>query len=112
MSSGSPQYEFTREQNTLIGSLAHKMRWVGLFFVVVGLLDLIMAGLLVAAIYKSKLPPDWINKVPQEVQSQLEQVQSQLQQPNHNLWGMAAGTAVSGQNYLLIGAATRPAAAL
>ena len=81
MSEGS-QYEFTPGQNEEIGSLAHKMRWVGLFFVVVGVLSLIMGLLLLVAIFQDKLPADWVNQLPEEAQSQMDDLP-----PNDQLWG-------------------------
>src|SRR5262245_19271877 len=105
MSSGSPQYEFSNEQNVLFGSLAHKMRWVGLFFVAVGVLNLFAAALLLVAIYQHKLPSDWVQKLSSEVQTQLQQLP-----PNHQLWGALVSSGLSGVVYLLIGVWTRKAA--
>jgi hypothetical protein len=105
MSVGS-EYEFTPAQNEIIGGLAHKMRWVGLFFVVVGVLNLIAALLLVVAIYQSKLPADWVSKAPQEMQNQLRNLP-----PNNQLWGFVINAGAVGIIYLLIGVWTRSAAA-
>ena len=105
MSEGS-QYEFTPGQNEEIGSLAHKMRWVGLFFVVVGVLSLIMGLLLLVAIFQDKLPADWVNQLPEEAQSQMDDLP-----PNDQLWGFVINAGISGLVYLLIGIWTRSAAA-
>jgi hypothetical protein len=94
----------------LIGSLAYKMNWVGLFAVVMGVLNLIVALLLVAAIYRDKLPKSWADQVPPDVKTQAEEQIKQLP-PNNHLWGMAGGSAVSGLVYLLLGVWTRSAAA-
>lgn len=73
------QYEFTQEQNTLIGSLASKMGVVGLFLVIVGVIQLLMALLIVGAIYQDKIPADWVakskeyaSKLPEDVRKQAE----------------------------------------
>ena len=39
--SSAPQYEFTQEQNTLVGSLASTMRFVGAFSVAFGVIELL-----------------------------------------------------------------------
>jgi hypothetical protein len=103
--SAGPQYEFTAAQNELIGGLAHKMRWVGLYFVVVGALSLIAALLLLVAIYQHKLPADWVSKAPPEVQSQLRNLP-----PHNQLWGFVLNAGAAGLVYLLIGVWTRSAA--
>ncbi len=103
-----PQYEFTPEQNVLIGGLAHKMRWVGLFFVVVGVVNLLMAILLVAAIYRNQLPSEWtqhVQQLPPDVQDKLKELP-----PQDRLWSMVIGSGLSGIIYLLLGVWTRTAA--
>jgi hypothetical protein len=41
---GLPQYEFNEEQNALIGGLAARMRFVGMFLIVLGVLALVGAA--------------------------------------------------------------------
>src|SRR5262249_53116037 len=106
MSPTSPQYEFSTEENALFASLAHKMRWVGLFFTVVGVLSLLVTALLVAAIYRNQLPAGWVSQLPPEAQSHLRDLP-----PNSRLWGFALNAGLSGLIYLLIGLWTRSAAA-
>jgi hypothetical protein len=50
-----PNYEFTTQQNTIIGSLAHSMRGVGTFFFVLGAAYLIMAVLSAFHLYRQQL---------------------------------------------------------
>src|SRR5262245_6169596 len=109
MSTGR-QYEFTQEQNSLIGSLASKMSFVGLFFVVVGVINLIVAGLVVAAIYKDKIPDEWVSKakeyrdkLPDDVKKQAEQYSPENLPPKNHLWGIALNMGVVGLFYLLMG---------
>jgi hypothetical protein len=108
--SSQPQYEFSQEENSLIGSLASKMSFVGLFFVVVGVINLLMAGLLVVAIYRSKIPDTWVNKLPADAKKQVEEQAGSLP-PNNQLWGMTLNLGVVGVFYLLMGVWTRSAAA-
>jgi hypothetical protein len=56
MSTGAPQYEFTEEQNRLLGSLAGRMSFVGLFCVVVGVSNILLALLVVGAIFRNQVP--------------------------------------------------------
>ncbi|HEY8503570.1 MAG TPA: hypothetical protein VIL46_03240 [Gemmataceae bacterium] len=99
------QYEFTPEQNQEIGGLAHKMRWVGLFFVAVGVVNLIVALLLLVAIFQNRMPSEWVGSLPEDVQAQMRDLP-----PNHRLWGFVINAAVGGVIYLLIGIWTRAAA--
>jgi len=105
MATGYAQYEFSVEQNALIGSLARKMGWVGLFFTVVGLLNLLVTGLLVLAIYRNQLPADWLSQLPPEARSQMHTLP-----PSNQLWGFALNAGISGLVYLLIGIWTQTAA--
>lgn len=105
MSLVPPQYEFTPDQNRLVGGLAHKMGWVGLFFLVVGLLNLLAAVLLILAASRNQIPAEWLAKVPADLKSQLEQLPGRNQ-----LWALALNGAVSGLINLLIGVYTRSAA--
>ena len=119
MSMSSSNYEFSDEQNQLIGSLAGKMSFVGLMAVIVGLVNLIMALLVVAAVYRDRIPADWKTKtndylekarekLPEDVRKQAEQYSLDKLPANDHLWGLAIGTAASGLFYLLLGIWTRP----
>jgi hypothetical protein len=116
MSAGR-QYEFTQEQNSLIGSLASKMSFVGLFLVVVGVINLIMALLVVVAIYQEKIPESWKTKskeymesLPDQYKKQAEELSVDKLPPKNYLWGIALNTGVVGLFYLLMGVWTRSAA--
>src|SRR3712207_3789727 len=106
MSSALPQYEFSPEQNTLFSSLAHKMGWSGLFFVVFGGATLLVALLPVVGTYRHELPPEWVSQLPPETQAQTQNLP-----PNHQLWGYALNAGLAGLLNLLIGLWTRSAAA-
>jgi len=120
MSVPSPQYEFSEEQNRLIGSLAGKMRFVGLFAVILGVINVIMALLVVGAIYRDRLPPGWSEKVkeyqekareklPDDLRKQSEEYSVDKLPPSNHLWGIALNVGVVGLFYLLMGAWTRAA---
>lgn len=119
MSAPSPQYEFSEQQNALIGSLASKMGVVGLFFLVVGVIQILMALVVVLAIYRDRIPPDWVNRskeyvqqLPDDVRKEAEQFYSPDRLPSNNhLWGIAINSGVIGLFYLLLGSWTRSAAA-
>jgi hypothetical protein len=111
------QYEFTEDQNTLIGSLAAKMSLVGLFLAVVGVIQIIMALLIVVAIYRDKIPADWVekskeyaSKLPDDVKKQAEGYTLDKLPPKNHLWGMALNVGVVGLFYMLMGTWTRSAA--
>jgi len=115
-------YEFTADQNKLIGSLAGKMRFVGLFAVVLGVINLLLALLVVAAVYRDRVPPEWKTKtneylekarekLPEDVRKQSEQYSLDKLPPNDHLWGIAIGSAFTGLFYLLMGVWTRSAGA-
>jgi hypothetical protein len=115
-------YEFTADQNKLIGSLAAKMRFVGLFAVALGVINLLLALLVVAAVYRDRIPPEWKTKtneyletarekLPDDVRKQSEQYSLDKLPPNTHLWGIALGSAVTGLFYLLLGVWTRSAGA-
>lgn len=99
------QFEFSEEQNTEFRGLAGKMSGVGGFLVIVGLVNLILAGLLVAAIYQDKLPADWVAKLPAEAKTQLASLP-----PANQLWPFVANGAAVGLIYTLLGWWTRSAA--
>jgi hypothetical protein len=108
MSQSPSRYEFTQDQNALIGSLATKMRFVGLFFVVVGVLNVIIALLIVLAIYRDRIPQKWIDQLPTEAKTTIEQNKDKLPVNNH-LWGIAINAGVVGLFYLAMGGWTRSA---
>jgi hypothetical protein len=108
MSQSPPQYEFTQEQNALIGSLASKMRFVGLFFVVVGLINVLVAVLVVVAVFRDRVPQKWVDQLPAESKAKFEEQKGKLPANNH-LWGIAINAGVVGLFYLVMGAWTRSA---
>jgi hypothetical protein len=109
MSQSAPQYEFSQEQNTLIGSLAAKMRFVGLFFIVVGVLNVIVASLVVVAVFRERIPQNWVDQLPAETKAKVEEQKNKLPANNH-LWGIALNVGVVGLFYLVMGVWTRTAA--
>ena len=72
--SSSPQYEFTQEQNTLVGSLASKMRFVGAFSIAFGLIGLLITVLVIVAIYRDRLPAGWADKIKEYQQAAREKL--------------------------------------
>ena len=120
MTTPSPRYEFTDERNQMIGSLAGKMKFVGFFAILAGVINLIMAILLVAAIYQDRIPEEWKtktseylqqvrDKLPESVRQQAEQYSLDRLPPNHQLWGITINTLAIGVFLLLLGAWTRSA---
>ena len=106
-------YEFNQEQNALLGALAARMRGVGFFLLVVGLLNVLAAVLVIMTIYRAKLPQTYVEAVLAKVsEAARTDVRTQLSNlpPDTHLWGMAIGSAVDGLLYLLIGVWTRTAA--
>lgn len=85
----STQYEFTGEQNQLIGSLAGKMRLVGLVMLIMGFCTLFMAILIA-------------------VGGQSEGKLKEL--PPATFWSIVAYYAIAALFYLLLGSWTRNAA--
>jgi hypothetical protein len=108
MSLSPPQYEFSQEQNALIGSLASKMRFVGLFFEVVGVINVLIALLVVVAVYRDRVPQSWVNQLPAETKAKVEEQKDKLPANNH-LWGIALNAGVVGLFYLVMGVWTRTA---
>jgi hypothetical protein len=115
MSSGA-QYEFTEQQNQLIGSLASKMSFVGLFAVIVGLVNILLALLVVGSIFRNHIPQEWktktteyMQKLPDDVRKQAEKYSLDQLPPNNYLWGIAINGAIVGLFYLLLGTWTRSA---
>jgi hypothetical protein len=103
------QYEFSNEQNTLIGSLASKMRVVGLFFVVLGVLNVLVALLVVLAIYRDRIPKGWVDRLPAEVKTQALPAELDKLPPSNHLWGIAINAGLIGLFYILMGGWTRAA---
>jgi hypothetical protein len=114
MSTGpAREYEFTPEQNNLIGALAGRMRGVGLFLIVLALLNLLFTVLVVAVIYRARLPQDYVDTVMKKVgEATKTDVQKELANlpPDKHLWGVAVFSAVNFLIYLLVGVWTREAA--
>jgi hypothetical protein len=108
MSVASPQYEFTQQQNALIGSLASKMRFVGLFFVIVGLINLLIALLVVVSVFRDRVPQKWVDQLPAESKANFEKQKDKLPSNNY-LRGIAINVGVVGLFYLVMGAWTRSA---
>jgi hypothetical protein len=96
-------YEFTEVQNRQIGSLARKMRLVGLVAVVLGLVNLILGILLVVYVFRDQLPADALRRIPEDTLKQLP--------PPNQLWAVIVQAGASGLIFLLIGLWTRSAAA-
>jgi hypothetical protein len=120
MAMSAPGYEFSSDQNKLIGSLAAKMRFVGLFAVMLGVVNLLMALLVIAAVYRDRVPADFKakateylekarDKLPEDVRKQSDQYSLDKLPANDHLWGAAISTAVTGLFYLLMGMWTRSA---
>lgn len=120
MSTSTAGYEFSTEQNELIGSLAGKMRFVGLFAVIVGVMYSLMTILVIVGVYRDRIPADWQAKVndyvgkareklPDDVRKQADEYSLDKLPPNDHLWGIAFSTGFAGLFYLLIGIWTRSA---
>ena len=114
MSTGpAREYEFSPEQNSLIGALAARMRTVGLFLLILALLNLLFTLVVVAVIYRAKLPQDYVDTVMKKVgEATKTDVQKELANlpPDKHLWGIAIFSAVNFLIYLLVGVWTRQAA--
>jgi hypothetical protein len=108
----SREYEFSPSQNEVFGTLAYRMQGVGFFLVVVGLLDFLVAALVVLAIYRAKLPDEYVKvvleKASEATRTDLNAQLSRLP-PDNQLWGIAGSSAVNGLLYLLLGVWTRSA---
>jgi hypothetical protein len=116
----STQYEFSHEQNTLIDSLGSKMRFVGLFALVLGVINVVMCLLIIVAIYRDRVPPVWKaktkeyldkarEKLPDDVKKQAEEYSLEKLPANNHLWGIAINAGIIGLFYLLMGGWTRSA---
>ena len=80
MATPTPRYEFTDEQNQMIGSLAGKMKFVGFFAILAGVINLIMAILLVAAIYQDRIPEEWKTKTSEYLQQVRDKLPDSVRQ--------------------------------
>jgi hypothetical protein len=98
----SPQYEFTENQNKVLSDLAAKMRLVGLFLVLVGLVSFLLTAAVLLFIWKDRLPADVVAKIPEDAYKLLP--------PSNQLWGIAIYSGVAGLIFLLFGMWTRFAA--
>ena len=109
----SSQYEFTTEQDALIGSLGNKMRFVGLFAEVLGVINLIMAILVIVAIYRDRIPASWKTKTTEYLSKanvKLPEEYSMDKLPaNNHLWGPAVSAGINSLFLLLLGFWTRSA---
>jgi hypothetical protein len=114
-------YEFSSDQNKLIGDLAGKMSFVGLLAAILGVVNLIIALLVVVAVYRERLPADWKaktqdylqkarEKLPEDVRKQAEEYSVDKLPANNHLWGIAISSGATGLFYLLMGVWTRSAA--
>jgi hypothetical protein len=89
------RYEFTREQNDLIGDLAGKMKLVGVVGVVLGILNLLSALLLLVFIFQDRLPVDVLQRIPEDLRRQMPSTTY--------LWGFLLQAAAIGLIWLLLG---------
>ena len=108
----SREYEFSPSQNHVFSTLAYRMRGVGVFLIVVALLNFLVAALLVLAIYRAKLPEEYVKVVLEKAsEATRTDLNAQLAKlpPDNHLWGIAISNAVNGLLYLLIGVWTRSA---
>lgn len=113
MSTGR-QYEFSEDQNQLIGKLASQMSLVGLFLNIVGVIQIIFALAVVGYIYGDKIPADWkakaselAKKVPDDYKKQVEDILPSQAPPRNWLWAIAGNIGVLGLLFLMFGTWTR-----
>jgi len=95
-------YEFTQDQNTMIGGLAGKMRLVGLVAIIIGLLNFAAGLLLLVFVFQDKLPANLAEKIPDDVKKEIA--------PNTYMWVVVVQQAIAGLIFLMIGVWTRSAA--
>jgi hypothetical protein len=94
----SREYEFSPSQNEVIGDLARRMGGVGVIFIVVALLNFLVSALIVLAIYRAKLPEDYVKVVLEKAsETTRTDLNAQLAKLplNNQLWGIAISNAVS-----------------
>jgi hypothetical protein len=120
--SSSGQYEFTEDQNKVLGSLAVKMRFVGLFSVLFGSFALLITLLTILFIYRDRLPAGFREKaadyyqkakakLPEDLQKQAEEYSlDKVPTDNSFLIGVAIFSGVTGLIFLLQGTWTRSSA--
>jgi hypothetical protein len=86
---------------------------VGVFLIVVAVLNFLVAALVVLAIYRAKLPEDYVKvvleKASETTRTDLKVQLAKLSLDNH-LWGIAISNALNGLLYLLLAVWTRSAA--
>lgn len=121
MSTGS-QYEFTNEQNTEIGNLAGKMRFVGFFSVAFGVLALLVCLMTVLFLFRDRLPKGFRekakeyskkvqDKIPEDLKKEASEYSlDQIPTDNNFLTGIAVFTGVTGLIFFLQGIWTRSSA--
>lgn len=121
--SSVPEYEFSDEQNALLGNLAGKMRYVGLFSVLFGVFALLLTLVLILFINRDRLPADFRKQAAdyyEQVQKSLpDDVKAKASEysldkvPTNNtfLTGVAIFTGVVGLIFLLQGSWSRSSAA-
>jgi hypothetical protein len=113
MSTPPRGYEFTQDQNLVIGALSARMRGVGFFLVFIAVLNFLVAAGIVTAIYRARLPQSYVDSVLAKASDATKtDVKAQLDKlpPDNQLWGIAISSAVNGLIYLLIGVWTQSAA--
>jgi hypothetical protein len=113
MSTSLREYEFSPAQNDVFGGLARRMGGVGVFLIVIALLNFLVAALIVLAVYRAKLPEDYVKVVLEKAsEATRTDLNAQLAKlpPDNQLWGIAISNAVNGLLYLLLGVWTRSAA--
>jgi hypothetical protein len=97
------RYEFTEGQNRQIGGLARKMRLVGLVAIVLGVVNLLLAILLLIYAFRDRLPAEALRRIPEDTLRQLA--------PPSQLWAIVLQAMASGLIFLLIGLWTRSSSA-
>lgn len=116
-----PQYEFTQQQNETLANLAGKMRFVGLFSLLFGLLGLLICLLTVLFLFQDRIPPEFREKasayykkaqdsLPEDLKKQAaEFTLDKIPRDNNFLTGLAIFTGVTGLIFFLQGLWTRSA---
>lgn len=119
--SSLPQYEFTHEQNEALADLAGKMRFVGFFSVLFGLLGLLICLFTVLFLFQDRIPADFRDKattywkkahdsLPEDLKKQAaDYTLDRIPRNNSFLIGLAIFTGVAGLIFFLQGVWTRSA---
>jgi hypothetical protein len=122
MSTTVAQYEFTQDQNKEIAGLAGKMRFVGLFSVLFGLVALAITLLCVLFIFRDRVPAGFRAKaaeyyqkakakLPEDLQKEAEEYAvEKIPTDNNFLTGVAIFCGVTGVIFLLQGGWVRSSA--